>query len=160
MTRRIFTLANARLVDVAVDTIREAFAKRPGSRVEVKGPKRSNDQNAAMWAMLGDIAEQVDWPVAGRMQKLDTEQWKLVFLDYLRRLHREQLVIAQSIDRTGFVDISGKHSSDLSREEMGDLLTAISAFGDENGVIWSAPKTPKGDDRPVPPVEAYEEALR
>ena len=60
MTRRIFTLANARLVDVAVDVIREAFAKRPGSRVEIKGPKRSNDQNAAMWAMLGDIAEQVD----------------------------------------------------------------------------------------------------
>lgn len=152
MTRRIFTLANDRLRDRAVECIREVPAN---SRVEVKGPKRSTDQNAAMWAMLGDIAEQVSWQVQGGMHKLDTEAWKLVFLDSLRREHRDQLQLVPNIDHTGFVDISGKHSSDLSHEEMRDLLTIISAFGDSQGVTWSAP-TPK-DKRPVPPIEAYEE---
>jgi len=154
MTRRIFTLANQRLRDKAIETIRTA---KVNSRVEIKGPKRSNDANAAMWAMLGDIAEQVQWPLDGRLQRLDTEQWKLVFLDALRRQHREQLRIVPSLDRTGFVDISGKHSSDLSQEEMGDMLTMMSAFGDERGVEWSAPKAK--DTRPVPPVEAYAEDI-
>jgi hypothetical protein len=148
MTRRIFTLANDRLRDRAVECIREVPAN---SRVEVKGPKRSTDQNAAMWAMLGDIAEQLRWEGL----KLDTEEWKLVFLDALRREHRDQMKLVPNIDRTGFVDISGKHSSDLSHEEMRDLLTIIKAFGDQHDVTWSAPE-PK-DRRPAPPIEAYED---
>jgi hypothetical protein len=155
MTRRIFTLANQRLRDRAIECIREV---PPNSRVEVKGPKRSNDANAAMWCKLGDIAEQIPWEVQGELRKLDTEQWKLMFLDALRRERRDQLNVVLNIDRTGFVDIGDKHSSDLSGEEMGMLLALISAFGDERGVVWSEPK-PK-DQRPVPPVEAYEEALR
>jgi hypothetical protein len=149
MTRRIFTLVNDRLRESAIACVREV---RDGSRVEVKGPKRSNDQNAAMWAMLGDIAEQLRWEGL----KLDTEEWKLVFLDALRREHRDQMKLVPNIDRTGFVDISGKHSSDLSHEEMRDLLTIVRAFGDQHEVEWSEPKA-KGDTRPVPPVDAYEE---
>lgn len=152
MTRRIFTLANDRLRESAIAVVREAGAN---SRVEIKGPKRRNDQNAAMWAKLGDIAEQVLWEAQGGLRNLDVEQWKLVFLDALRREHRDQLQLVPNIDRTGFVDISGKHSSDLSEEEMGMLLTIISAFGDQHGVEWSDPK-PK-DMRPVPPIEAYAE---
>lgn len=150
--RRLFTLVNDRLRVRAIDAIREA---KPGSRVEVKGPKRSTDQNAAMWAMLGDIAEQLTWH--GR--KLDTEAWKLVALDALRRHYsdeRQQMDLVPNIDGTGFVNIGQTHSSDLSGEEMHDLLTIISAFGDQQSVEWSEVKD-KGDQRPVPPVEAYEE---
>jgi hypothetical protein len=155
VTRRIFTLVNNRLRDRAIECIREAFEKHPGSRVEVKGPKRSSDANAAMWCKLGDIAEQLTWH--GR--KLDTEAWKLVMLDALRRHYsdeRQLMNLVPNIDGTGFVNIGQTHSSDLSGEEMHDLLTIISAFGDQQGVEWSEPK-PKGDTRPVPPVEAYEE---
>lgn len=154
MTRRIFTLANDRLRDRAVECIREAKAN---SRVEIKGPKRSTDQNAALWAMLGDIAEQLRWEVDGALQQLDAEEWKLVFLNALRREHRAQLRLVPNIDHTGFVDISGLHSSDLSGEEMHDLLTIIRAFGDGHHVEWSEPKA-KADPRPSPPVEAYEVA--
>lgn len=154
MTRRIFTLVNDRLVDRAIQCIREAYVYKPGSRVEVKGPKRSNDANAAMWAMLGDVSEQVAWQAQGGLRKLDTEAWKLVFLDALRREHRDQMTLVPNIDHTGFVDISGKHSSDLAGDEMHDLLTIISAFGDQHGVTWSEPE-PKG--APTPPIEAYEE---
>ncbi len=155
MTRHIITLANDRLLARAIEIITDAFSRRPGSRVEIKGPKRSGDQNAAMWAMLGDLSRELRW----HNLELDTEEWKLVMLDALRREHRDQMKLVPNIDHTGFVDISGKSSSDLSHEEMRDLLTIIRAFGDQHGVKWSEPKA-KGDNRPVPPVEAYAEDAR
>lgn len=157
MARQIVTLANERLVDRTIQLVREAFAKKPGSRVEIKGPKRSNDQNAAMWAMLGDISVQLLWHVDGGRRLLDVEEWKLVMLDALRRENRDQLKLVPNTDHTGFVNISGTSSSDLEGEEMRDLLTIIRAFGDQHGVVWSEPK-PKGDPRPAPPPSAYEDA--
>eukprot|EP00873_Tetraselmis_striata_P020743 jgi/Tetstr1/441007/TSEL_029275.t1 len=149
MGRHVVTLANDRLRERAIEIIREA---KPNSRVEFKGPKRSTDQNAAMWAMLSDVADQLVW----QGQQLDTEEWKLVFLDALRRERKNEMKLVPNIDMTGFVNVSGQSSSDLEWAEMHDLLTIISAFGDQHGVVWSAPK-PK-DDRPTPPIEAYQEA--
>ncbi|WEJ60193.1 recombination protein NinB [Devosia sp. FJ2-5-3] len=157
MARQIVTLANQRLVGRTIQLVREAFAKKPGSRVEIKGPKRSNDQNAAMWSMLGDISAQLLWHVDGGRRLLDVEEWKLVMLDALRRENRDQLKLVPNTDHTGFVNISGTSSSDLEHEEMRDLLTIIRAFGDQHGVVWSEPK-PKGDPRPAPPPSAYEDA--
>lgn len=159
MARQIITLANERLRQRAVDLIQErkqdgSYVLKPGSRVEIKGPKRSNDQNAAMWAMLGDLARGLVW----NGLKLDVEEWKLVMLDALRRENRDQMKLVPNTDRTGFVNVSGSSSSDLTPEEMRDLLTIIRAFGDQHGVEWSEPKL-KGDTRPVPPPEAYEERL-
>jgi hypothetical protein len=153
MARQIITLANPRLVDRAVYLVREAFAAKPNSRVEIKGPKRSTDQNAALWAMLSELADQLRW--GG--QQLTAEDFKLVMLDALRRERKDEMRIVPSYDRTGFVNISPTSSSDLSHEEMRDLLTIIRAFGDQHGVEWSEP-APK-DARPAPPVEAYEEML-
>lgn len=155
MARQIVTLANERLVERTIVLVREAFAKRPRSRVEIKGPKRSNDANAAMWAMLGDLAEQLRW--GG--QQMSAEDFKLVMLDALRRERRDEMRIVPSFDRTGFVNISPTSSSDLTYEEMRDLLTITRAFGDQHGITWSEPK-PKGDQRPLPPPEAYEEQSR
>jgi hypothetical protein len=142
----VVTLANPRLRQRAIDLI---MAAKPNSRVEFKGPKRSNDANAAMWAKLSEIADQLTW----HGKRLDTESWKLVFLDALRREHRDEMRLVPNIDGTGWVNISPVHSSDLSEEEMRDLLAIISAFGDSHGVVWSEPK-PK-DMPPAPPIEAY-----
>lgn len=147
----VVTLANARLRQRAIDLV---MAAKPNSRVEFKGPKRSNDANAAMWAKLSEIAEQLTW----HGKRLDTESWKLVFLDALRREHRDEMQLVPNIDGTGWVNVSPVHSSDLSDEEMRDLLAIISAFGDQHGVVWSEAK-PK-DMPPAPPIEAYEEAMR
>jgi len=157
MARQIVTLANERLVYRTIQLVREAFARKPGSRVEIKGPKRSSDQNAAMWAMLGDISAQLLWHVDGGRRLLDVEEWKLVMLDALRRENRDQMKLVPNTDHTGFVNISGTSSSDLEGDEMRDLLTVIRAFGDQHGVVWSEPKS-KGDPRPAPPPSAYEDA--
>ena len=149
MSRHIVTLANQRLRDKAIEYVRQAD---PMARVEFLGPKRSVSQNAAMWAMLSDLAEQLRW----NGQQMTTEDFKLVMLDALRREHRHEMRIVPNSDKTGWLDISSTHSSDLSHEEMRDLLTIIRAFGDQHGVAWSEP-APK-DNRPVPPPSAYEEA--
>jgi hypothetical protein len=153
----IVTLANDRLRQRAIDLITAkrpdgSYVLRPNSRVELKGPKRSTNQNAALWAMLSDLADQLTW--GG--QRLSAEDFKLVMLDAIRRERKDEMRIVPSYDRTGFVNVSPTSSSDLSHEDMSDLLTIIRAFGDQHQVVWSEPK-PK-DMPPAPPVEAYEDA--
>lgn len=150
MARQIVTLANDRLVDRAIELVREAFARKPGSRVEIKGPKRSNDQNGKVHAMLGDISMQL----THYGQELDVEDWKDVFMDELQRDHRQEARFARGLYGAGIVPL-GRSTSDLDIAEFSDLITLIYAFGDQHGVEWSEPK-PKGDPRPAPPIEAYE----
>lgn len=150
MTRRIFTLANQRLLDLAIECIRAAFAEKPMSRVEIKGPKRSGDQNGKLHAMLGDLSEQL----SHYGQQLDVEDWKDVFMDELQRDHRQEARFARGLYGAGIVPL-GRSTSDLDVSEFSDLITLVYAFGDSKGVVWSEPK-PK-DPRPTPPIEAYEE---
>lgn len=95
------------------------------TRVEIKAPKRSLPQNDRMWAMLSDVAEQV--PYHGL--KLTPDDFKLLFLDALKR----EVRMVPNLDGNGFVSL-GRSSSDLSKAEMGDLMTLIEAFGARHGV--------------------------
>jgi hypothetical protein len=97
----------------------------PNSRIEFKAPKRTLDQNSKMWCLLGKIAAQVPW----HGLKLSTDDWKLIFLDALKR----EVRMVPNIDGNGFVNL-GRSSSDLSKEEMGDLITLIHAFGAQQGI--------------------------
>lgn len=100
------------------------------ARLELKAPKRSIPQNDRMWAMLTDVARQVEWHGI----KLSPDDWKLIFLDGLK----QELRLVPNITGTGFVNL-GRSSSDLSKEEMGDLMTLIEAFGAQHGVVFSEP---------------------
>lgn len=101
-----------------------------GTRIEFKRSKRSLPQNARMWAMLTDVASQITW----HGQKLSPDDWKLLFLDALKR----EVRIVPAIDNRGFVNL-GRSSSDLSKSEMGDLMELIAAFGTEHGVTFKDP---------------------
>lgn len=103
----------------------------PGTRVDFKGPLRSLKQNDRMWAMLTDVATQQLWHGV----KLSPDDWKLLFMDAMKR----EIRAIPNLDNTGFVNV-GRSSSDLSKEEMGDLMTLITMFGDKHGVMWSDPK--------------------
>ena len=96
-----------------------------GTRIEFKAVKRTESQNARLWAMLTDVASQLRW----HGQKLTTEDWKLVFMDALDRETRT----VPNIDGTGMVSL-GRSSSDLSRQEMSDLMEIITEFGSRYGV--------------------------
>lgn len=101
-----------------------------GSRVEFKAPRRTIPQNDKMWSMLTDVSTQLKWHGV----RLSTEDWKLMFLDGLKR----ELRMVPNIDGTGFVNL-GRSSSDLSKEEMSDLFELISAFGAKHGVVFHDP---------------------
>lgn len=99
----------------------------PLTRIEFKGPRRTLPQNDRLWAMLTDVAEQMRW----HGQKLTPDDFKLLFLDGLKR----ELRIVPNLTNNGFVNLS-RSSSDLSKEEMSDLLELIAAFGAEHGVVF------------------------
>lgn len=105
------------------------------ARVEVKEllPKRSNEANARMWAMLTDVSLQVEWPVDGKLQRLSPEEWKDIFTAGLRKHQR----VAQGVEG-GFVML-GTRTSRMTVAEMCDLQELMSAFGAERGVRWSDP---------------------
>ena len=97
------------------------------TRLEFKEPKRSIPQNDKMWAMLTELAAQV--PYHGI--KLAADDWKLLFLDALKR----EVRMVPNLDSTGFVSL-GRSSSDLSKSEMADLIELIHEFGARHGVVF------------------------
>lgn len=99
-----------------------------GTRIEFKAAKRSIPQNDKMWAMLTEVAQQVDY----HGTKLTPDDWKLIFLDGLKR----EMRIVPNLDGNGFVNL-GRSSSDLSKGEMADLITLIEAWGLQHGVVFS-----------------------
>lgn len=103
-----------------------------GMRIEYKTAKRSTDQNSKMWVLLSEIAAQLSWHGI----KLSADDWKLVLLDALKR----EIRMVPNIDGTGFVNL-GRSSSDLSKDEMSDLIEIIHAFGAKHGVVFQDPET-------------------
>lgn len=103
-----------------------------GCRIEFKLAKRSLPQNDRMWAMLTDVAQQVPWHGI----KLAPDDWKLIFLDALKR----EVRMVPNIDGNGFVNL-GRSSSDLSKGEMSDLMELISAFGAQHAVKFGPDNT-------------------
>lgn len=97
----------------------------PATFLTFKRNKRSLPQNERLWAMLGEVATQVQWHGLW----LDSEDWKKVFLKGLKR----ELRLVPDLDGTGFVDLSNS-SSDLTKDEMSDLMALIEAFGAKHNV--------------------------
>jgi len=94
-------------------------------------PKRSDDQNRKMWAMLRDIAGQQRLMINGEMTWADAEDWKDVFTAALRRETR----MAQGVD--GGVVMLGMRTSKMRKQELSDLIELIYAYGEEWEVQWS-----------------------
>lgn len=126
MTSRTFILAHdqaRRLAQQAVQDAPEGYA------VVIKEPTRSLSQNARLWAMLHDVAAQVEW----YGKRLTPEDFKHIFTSSLRKLE-----VVPNLEGNGFVAL-GLSTSRMSKREFGDLMTLIEAFGAERGVVWSEP---------------------
>jgi hypothetical protein len=95
-----------------------------GSTVEFRGPRRSGDQNALLWSLLGQLSKSVEW----YGQKLSSEDWKDICSASLRRYN-----VVPGIDAGTFVPL-GMRTSQMSKEEMTALLELVIAFGTERGV--------------------------
>lgn len=85
--------------------------------------RRTAEQNNLMWSYLTDLANQVQWPVDGKLQHLSPNDWKEITTAGLRKEQR----IAQGIDG-GFVML-GTRTSRLTISEMSELIEFIQWFG-------------------------------
>ena len=97
--------------------------------LEVKEATRSLEQNALLWATLGEIAAQVDW----YGQKLSADDWKHVLSASLRKQR-----VAPGLDG-GFV-VLGQKTSRMTKAEFSEFLELAFAFGAQHGVRFSAPE--------------------
>jgi len=127
MSRALIILNSLKEREAAISLIRRAPT---GSRVEVKGEKRSLPQNERMWAMLTNVATQKDH--GGR--RYTPDQWKVLFMHACGR----EVQFIPALDGTTFIPW-GQRSSDLSKAEMSDLIEFMFVWGAENGVVWSDP---------------------
>ncbi len=89
--------------------------------------KRTLIQNALLWALLSDLAEQTDW----HGMKLAPEEWKDLLSAGLTKSK-----VVPNIEGNGFV-ILGQRTSKMGKREFGDLLELVHAFGAERGVRFS-----------------------
>ncbi len=91
---------------------------------------RSLAQNSLLWALLKDISEQVIW----HGYRLTKEEWKCL----LTASWKKQRSVP-NIEGNGFV-VVGVSTRKLSVKQKAELLEVITAFGNEQGVKFSAPK--------------------
>lgn len=123
--KQIFRLVHAearRRAHAAID------AALDGYMVTIAEPTRSLEQNAKLWAALGDVSKQVDW----YGNKLTAEEWKDVFTASLKKQKA-----VPGLDG-GFV-VLGQSTSKMSKREMSDLLELIAAFAAEREVKFMEP---------------------
>ena len=124
MSRALLVLSNDAMKQRAIAWIRQAPWN---TRIELKAPKRTLPQNDKLWASLTDVATQKDH--SGR--RYTTDQWKVIFMHACGR----EVQFLPSLDGSTFIPW-GSSSSDLSKDEMSDLLEFILSWGAQNGVVF------------------------
>lgn len=97
-------------------------------QVTIGRERRSLDQNAKLWPMLTDLHEQVDW----YGNRPTAEEWKHIITASIQRQ-----AVYPGIDG-GFV-VCGLSTSRMRKKQFCELVEAIYAFGDQQGVEWSEP---------------------
>ena len=98
-----------------------------GYMVRITEPKRNGEQNALLHALIGEIAERMEW--AGK--KRDAEVWKRLLVAAWCRVRGESMEILPALDGHG-VDIVPARTSALSKKECADLISFIEAWQAEN----------------------------
>jgi hypothetical protein len=102
-------------------------AKAPlGTRVTFALSKRSLPQNDLMWALLTSLADQLPWHGV----RLSPDDYKDLLTAGLRGSR-----VVPGIDG-GFV-VLGQRTRDMGKDEMGELIEMIYAFGAQRGVQFS-----------------------
>lgn len=95
------------------------------SRVMFSRPRRTIPQNSRLWAMLTDVAEQVEY----YGKKRSPEDWKVIFTAALSK----EIEMVPGLDGRSFVAL-GLSTSKMDKQEHGALMDLIEAYGAEHGV--------------------------
>ncbi|PIT43392.1 recombination protein NinB [Snodgrassella alvi] len=99
--------------------------------IEVRSITRSDDQNAKLHAMLGDIAKQKTF----NGKKLSIEQWKMIFVSGHRIATGGQAEMAIGLE--GEIINLRESTAQMGVKRMASLIEYITAWGAENDVKFT-----------------------
>jgi hypothetical protein len=124
--KRTFNLAHdtARLM-----AVREVQNAPMGYVVTVSEPTRSGDQNAAQWPYLQAFADQLEWPVNGKMCKLTPDEWKDILT---AAFQQETARLAMGLD--GGLVMLGQRTSKFSKKRFSEWMEFLIATAADRGV--------------------------
>lgn len=124
--KKVFVLVHEQARENAARAIHDAD---DGHVVTLSEPTRNLEQNAAQWPILQAFADQLVWPVNGRMEQMTPDEWKDVLTAAFRR---EQARLAMGLD--GGVVMLGARTSKFSKREFSDWLEFLHAVAVDRGV--------------------------
>ena len=116
----------------ALEAVRDA---PEGFAVTVAEASRTLDQNAAQWPILQAFAEQLQWPVNGRMVAMTPDEWKDVLTAAFRR---ETARLAMGLD--GGVVMLGARTSQMGKKEFSEWLEFLKATAADRSISLSDPQ--------------------
>lgn len=96
--------------------------------IKISPAKRTISQNDKMWAMLSDVSRAKP---EGRAHT--SEVWKCIFMNALKH----ELAFVEGLNGEFFP--IGFKSSDLTKEQMSDLIEYMYWYGAEHNIKWSEP---------------------
>jgi hypothetical protein len=119
MSKQLFRLAHTEARRRATKACQDA---PDGYIVTVAEPNRTLDQNAAQWPLLQAFADQLQWPINGRMEFLSKEDWK----DLLTAAFRQEVArVAPGLD--GGMVLLGARTSKFGKKQFSDWLEFLHA---------------------------------
>jgi hypothetical protein len=126
---KILTLTGRQAREAACTAI---HAVPEGWVVRISEPTRTLEANALMWVLLTAFAEQLSWPVNGKMVKLEPEEWK----DVLTAGYESATVrLAQGLD--GGVVMLGRRTRKYGKNKMNEFIEFMMSVGVERGVVFN-----------------------
>lgn len=122
MSRHMLTLSrsNRNLAKAGIDRAPDGWI------IELRDAKRSDEQNAALWGLLGQVQKQRPRHNGVRMS---TDLWKATFMQALGH----EMLMLPTLDGDGFFPM-GHRSSVLTKSEFSNLLEFILAWCAREGL--------------------------
>ena len=126
---KILTLNNRQARKAACEAI---YACPDGYVMKLTEATRSLEANALMWVLLQNFADQLKWPVNGKLVSLTSEEWKDVLT---AGFESETVRLAQGID--GGVVMLGRRTSLYGKKKMAEFIEFLIVVGLERGVFFN-----------------------
>ena len=117
--KKFYIMAHAQARALARQAVQDA---PEGYAVTISEPTRNLDQNAAQWPILQAFADQIQWPINGRMEWLTPDDWKDVLTCAFKR---ETVRVAMGMD--GGMVMLGQRTSKFSKAQFSEWLEFLHA---------------------------------
>ena len=117
--KRVYIMAHTEARQRAMQAVKDA---PEGYAVTVGEPTRNLNQNAAQWPILQAFADQLQWPINGRMEWLTPDEWKDVLTCAFKR---ETVRVAMGLD--GGMVMLGSRTSEFTTSKFGEWLEFLHA---------------------------------